>query len=635
MKTDLHIIDLPNILCYNFHIIRKGAVYIKRVKKFLKSAGVFIKAFPHFVVFELLAKLFLVSIGAPIMAYILKYTMKASGVTYLSDENLLIYLKHPATISAFIVLIFCVAFFTFVELSALAVCFACHSRRQKITVGGMFRAGLKSFTKAFRWTGIPRFLAFMLFMPIVQFTFASGQFLAPLMPIVRTVFKSVNNTAGIVAYILIQVLFIILIVDKSYSLHYLVLTENKFSDCIKKSKEIMHKNKFRMAVSLLFWSISMLAVSAVVTFGMAFIIVFIVKGFSEPVKAFRMALKVLKYAGQIFGILSSFLSVPAIMCWITQHFFDDVEETETIIIPDFTNHKMKNSTRIIITAVMIVSAGLLNITYIKALYKGNINLNMGIITKTQITAHRGYSAVAPENTLPAFEEAVEIGADYIELDVQLTADGQLVVFHDKTIERTTDGTGELSQMTYRELQKFSAGKWFSDDGEFDDVKISLLSEVLECIGNDILLNIEIKNHGDVRKTAEKTVEVIEEYGIERSCYVTSFSYTALKTVKKINPKIKTALIANVATSTSFSQLRYIDAVSLNYIFVNSSIVNMAHQNGKRVFVWTVDRKSDIQHMIAMGVDNIITNRPDRASEIITSNSISDTFLTILEKIFGS
>ncbi|MDE6091834.1 MAG: hypothetical protein K2G14_01905, partial [Ruminococcus sp.] len=150
-----------------------------------------------------------------------------------------------------------------------------------------------------------------------------------------------------------------------------------------------------------------------------------------------------------------------------------------------------------------------------------------------------------------------------------------------------------------------------------------------------MFNIEIKNHGNVAKTAEKTVEVVEEYHKEKSCYITSFSYSALKTVKKLNPKIKTGLIANVASSTSFSQLKYIDAVSLNYIFVNQSIVNMAHQNGKRVFVWTVDRPSDIQHMIAMGVDNIITNRPDRACEMVDSNSVGDTILTILEKIFGS
>lgn len=379
----------------------------------------------------------------------------------------------------------------------------------------------------------------------------------------------------------------------------------------------------------------MLVISAVATFGIAFIIVFIIKGFSEPVKAFRTALKVLKYAGRIFMILSSFLSVPAVTCWITQHFFEDTENTETIILPDSSNRKMKTSTRIAVISVMTVSGILLNMTYIQAIYKGNINLNTGILTRTQITAHRGYSAVAPENTMYAFEEAVGIGADYIELDVQLTADGQLVVFHDNTIDRTTDGKGKLSKYTYEELQEFSAGSWFSKDGMFDDAKIVLFSDVLECVGNDILLNIEIKNHGDIVRTAEKTVEVIEEYGIERSCYVTSFSYKALKTVKKLNPKIKTGLIANIATSTSFSQLKYIDAVSLNYIFINQSVVNMAHQNGKRVFVWTVDNRSDIQHMIAMGVDNIITNRPDRVSEIVTSKSIGDTFLTILEKIFGS
>ncbi len=603
------------------------------MKEFLKSASSFVRAFPHFVVFELLLKLFLVAIGAPILAYILKYTMKVSGVTYLSDENLLIYLQNPTTILAFIVLVFCVAFFTFVELSALVACFACYSRHEKISVGGMFVTGLKAFTKAFRWAGIPRFLVFMIFMPIVQFTFASGQFLAPLMPIVRTVFKSVSNTSTIVVYILIQILFVIIIVDRSYSLHYLVLTENQFKDCTKKSQLLIRGNKFKMAVSLFFWSLCMLATSAVLTFGLGFIIVFIIKGFSEPVNAFRSALKVLKYAVRVFVILSSFLSVPAIICWITQRFFEDVKDTEKITLPDCNANKFRPLSKFILVISLTAIGLLMNITYIKALYSGNVNLNMGIITKTQVTAHRGFSSVAPENTMYAFESAVESGADYIELDVQLTADDQLVVFHDKTIDRTTDGKGELSTYTFEELQKFSVGRWFGM--EFSDARIVLLSDVLETVGDDIMFNIEIKNHGNVAKTAEKTVEVIEEYHKEKSCYITSFSYSALKTVKKLNPKIKTGLIANVASSTSFSQLKYIDAVSLNYIFVNQSIVNMAHQNGKRVFVWTVDRPSDIQHMIAMGVDNIITNRPDRACEMVDSNSVGDTILTILEKIFGS
>ena len=605
------------------------------MKKFLKSASSFLRAFPNFVVFELLMKLFLVTIGIPLLAYILKYTMKVSGVTYLSDENLLIYLQNPTTIFAFIVLVFCVAFFTFVELSALVACFACYSRNKKISVWGMLVTGLKAFAKAFRWAGIPRFLVFMIFMPIVQFTFASGQFLAPLMPIVRTVFKSVSNTSAVIVYILLQILFVMTIVDRSYSLHYLVLTDNKFKDCTKKSKLLISGNKFKMAGSLFFWSMCMLATSAVLTLGLGFIIVFIIKGFSEPAVAFRSALKVLKYAVRVFVVLSSFLSVPAVICWITHRFFEDVKDTEEILIPDCNTNKLKPLSRCILVLSLTVVGLLLNMTYIKALYNGNVNLNMGIITKTQVTAHRGFSSVAPENTLYAFESAVETGADYIELDVQLTADEQLVIFHDKTIDRTTDGKGELSKYTYDELQEFSAGSWYGKNGEFDDAKIMLLSDVLEAVGDDIMLNIEIKNHGNVTKTAEKTVEVIEEYDIEKSCYVTSFSYTALKTVKKLNPKIKTGLIANVASSTSFSQLKYIDAVSLNYIFINQSIVNMAHQNGKRVFVWTVDRPSDMHHMIAMGVDNIITNRPDKTLEMVDSDSVGDNILTILEKIFGT
>ena len=180
-----------------------------------------------------------------------------------------------------------------------------------------------------------------------------------------------------------------------------------------------------------------------------------------------------------------------------------------------------------------------------------------------------------------------------------------------------------------------AGSWFGKDGEFNDVRIPTLAEVLDLVGKDIMLNIEIKRSGNPKRTAEKVVELVEEYGIVNSCYVTSFSYPALKKVKQLNPKIKTAFIANLATATSYSQLPYIDAVSMNYLFVNQSVVNSAHHNGKRIFVWTVDRQSEMQKMMALGVDNIITDRPDRALEVVNSKSVGDTVLTALKYIFGS
>ena len=277
----------------------------------------------------------------------------------------------------------------------------------------------------------------------------------------------------------------------------------------------------------------------------------------------------------------------------------------------------------------------MNLSYFKALSQGNVSLNVGVLSRTQVTAHRGFSRKAPENTLPAFEAAMDCGADYIELDVQLTADDVLVVCHDDKLDRTTDGTGKLSSYTYDELMQFSAGSWFGKDGEFDDVRIPSMTEVLDLVGKDIMLNIEIKRSGDPKRTAEKVVELVEEYGIVNSCYVTSFSYPALKKVKQLNPKIKTAFIANLATATSYAQLPYIDAVSMNYLFVNQSVVNSAHHNGKRIFVWTVDRQSEMQKMMALGVDNIITDRPDRALDVVNSKSVGDTVLNVLKYIFGS
>lgn len=605
------------------------------MNNFIKSAKAFFRAFVHVMIFELLIKLIITALGAPVLALILKITMKAAGLGYLTDENLLVYLKNPVTLIALLMVLFCSAFFSFVELSALTGCYACSINKKRMSVTGMFRTGLRAFKKAFRGAGIFNFAVFMLFMPMAQFTIASGIFLAPIMPILQTVFSRVSSRAAIAVYILLQILFVILISSKAYSLHYLVLTERSFSDCVKQSRKVINGQKHKMLLFIFLWSILMLVGIAAVTFGISFIVVLFIKGFTKPDDAFRSSLKVLAYAGRVFTAVSAFFAAPAVMCMLTGKFLADTEGSEKIKLPDVSKDKTKRKIKAAVTAGIVTVTVIVNFSYISAVYKGNINLNTGIFVKTQITAHRGFSTAAPENTLAAFQAALDSDADYIELDVQLTKDGELVVCHDEKIDRTTDGKGRISSYTYEELQQFSAGSWFGKEGEFADERIPLFSDVLELVGDDIMLNIEIKRHGDTTATAEKVVELIHEYDIRNSCYITSFSYNALKTVKKLDSKIKTGLIANLATSTSYAQLKYIDAVSMNYIFVNQSIVNTAHLNGKKVFVWTVDRAPDMQKMLALGVDNIITNRPDKAAEVVYSHSVGETVLTVLDRIFGT
>ena len=597
--------------------------------------GTFFKALPDVLIFELTYKLMLMAIGAPALALLLKLTMKISNVNYLSDEKIWIYLKNPATIVAILLILFFSAVSSFIELSALTACFSCYSHGERLSVIGMFRTGFYSLRKAFRGKGAISFLKFMIYIPIAQFTISSGIFLTPILPMLRNAFDHLNLRGSAVLYVGLQALFAIVIVSRCYSLHYLVLTDRPLNECTKESRKIIDGKKLKSAVSLLLWGLFIIAAATVITFILSFIIILLIKGISNPHKAFLMSLKVLRYEAEIFSAVSAVISAPAVMCWLTGRFFADVPASERIKLPDRKDHRLNTLPRVIVYTAVILAGLLLNYSYIEAVYKGNVSLNVGVLTRTQVTAHRGSSRVAPENTLYAFEEALASGADYIELDVQLTADEQLVVFHDEKLDRTTDGTGKLSDYTYDELMKLSAGSWFRKNGEFDDAKIPLLSEVLELADDGILLNIEIKDHGDTIRTAEKTVEVIKEYDFEDSCYVTSFSYAAVKKVKQLDPDIKTGLIANVATTTAFTQLKYIDALSMNHLLVNSTVVNDVHQNGKRIFVWTVDNKSEMKNMMALGVDNIITNRPDLAAEIVYSSDVSEKILTILKTVFGS
>lgn len=594
----------------------------------------FVRAFPHFIAFELLYKMIMLAIGAPLLTLLLKLTMKASGINYLSDQKLLSYISNPVTIIAAIITMFVLAFFSYVELSALAACFSCVMKHEKITVGGMFRSGFRSFVKAFRGTGILHFLLFMLFIPMAQFTISSGIFMAPLMSVMRMLFRSVGNKSAVLVFFFLELLFAIIIISRSYSIHYLILTDKKFHECTVASRKTINGNKMKMALSLILWSLFAAAAALIITFVISFIVMLFIKGFSRPGRALSGTIKVLKYAGKIFLAVSSSLSSPAVMCWLTGRFFADVDPEEKLTLPNREPAKMKTPVKIALFSSAAAAGLMLNLTYFNALYKNKINLNVGILNRTNITAHRGYSSAAPENTLYAFQAAIDSGADFIELDVQLTKDEQLVVFHDENIDRVTNGKGTLNSYTYDELQQFSAGSWFGDTGEFSDAKIPLFSDVLELCGDNIMLNIEIKNYGSVQLTTEKTVELIHEYGISDSCYITSFSYSALKKAKKLDPKIKTGLIANISSTSAYTNMDNIDALSLNYAFVTPSVVNSAHQNGKRVFVWTVDRSADIKKMKALGVDNIITNRPETALNIVYSNKLSEKILTILNNIFG-
>ncbi len=220
-----------------------------------------------------------------------------------------------------------------------------------------------------------------------------------------------------------------------------------------------------------------------------------------------------------------------------------------------------------------------------------------------LIAHRGASADAPENTITAFALAVEQAADGIELDVQLSADGVPVVMHDKTVERTTDGRGALANLTLEQLQVLDAG---------DGRPVPTLDQVFEIFGPTLLYNIELKSDLWPNKhLAAAVAERIEGHQLEDRTLVSSFNLIAVRQARQfLSPRTPTAMIRMNGFSAVFHSFVSSTADHPHYSLVNERYMAWAARQKLRVNVWTVDDPVEAQRLAGLGVQGIITNKPD-------------------------
>lgn len=600
------------------------------MQKIIKSAKIFIRAIPSILLFEILYKLIITAIALPTLTYLLKWAIDISGVGYITSENLFQFLTYPASLGLILLILIICSILSLVEISAVINGFAMLYKKKSISVFLMIKAGFKSIGKLFRKCNFILIFYILLILPLTQFTLTSGMFAFVGMPSIQTIYGTAS-TRIFIAIILFLFLISLLLSRRIYCLNFFALTDFGYFQSVRQSKKITEKKLFSNAVSIIIWCILITAFFLIVFFAVCFIISFAMKGFSEPDKAFFISLKLIKTVMKIFTAVSSVFFTPMLFSYITTRFFYETDSDTEIILPEPAEKINPVKIRIITFSVFALATAL-NYSFMKDISAENIILNASFLNKTKITAHRGFSSKAPENTEPAFTEALEIGADFIELDVQLSKDRQIVVFHDKNLSRITGTNQLLKNLDYQELLELDYGKWFGE--EFSGTKIMTLDEVLEKFGNKINLNIEIKKNGDEIETAELTANLIQKYNCIDSCYITSFSYNALKTVKKINSDIKTGLIANIMTYGGYSTLHDIDALSLNKKFVSQNLINNIHLNGKRVFVWTVNDRSEAEKFISMGADNIITDKPDMAVKAVSSKSNEAYIIDFLTKIFN-
>ena len=232
----------------------------------------------------------------------------------------------------------------------------------------------------------------------------------------------------------------------------------------------------------------------------------------------------------------------------------------------------------------------------------------------QIFAHRGARVAAPENTLPAFQAALDMGADGIELDVHCSKDGQLVVIHDFTVDKTTNGSGKVGNFTVTELAHLDAGSYFSAD--FAGVGVPTLEQVFDLVGDRCRINVEIKsmdpNGGD---QVEPLVALIQARNLYDQVIVSSFNPVTLIKMRWTDPKVRLGLLYEKELPPHLRQAWFTpilqpEALHPHYAAVDANLIAWAKHKGCAVNTWTVNNVADARRLADLGVDVIMTDVPD-------------------------
>lgn len=231
--------------------------------------------------------------------------------------------------------------------------------------------------------------------------------------------------------------------------------------------------------------------------------------------------------------------------------------------------------------------------------------------RIQILAHRGASAYAPENTIAAFRLAIEQRADWLELDVQQTRDGQLVVFHDLRMERTTDGSGALRDLTLEQVRQLDAGRWYGP--QFAGERVPTFDEVVALAREqNVKIFPEVKDPRLYPGIEERVASVISAHQYEDQTIIQSFDMTSLERLRQINPRLKLAALYTAVSPLRGDPPPGVSVVGPPWelVSLDPSLVRDAHASGRQVVVWSVEGAAAVRPLIDARVDGIITSRPD-------------------------
>ena len=580
----------------------------------------------------LIYKLLTLFAFVPLMQSLWAMALRFSPTQYITTDNLAGLLRAPTLLAAIFVIVTCTAWWALFEF-ALILCgldYARHSQRCRLLP--LLRRAALSIRHAF----LPKNWGALLYAAVLlPFTnvFLTSNYISQL-AVPEYIAEVIHgNLLGHIAYTVVFLLLCALSVGWILSLHYFILEGKDFRAAHHAAFAWIREHPVKKVLMLARWYLRVLikCVLLVLLPSLMLYILLAMVGLYSNILMLALWRSYLLILLPFSVYLLDCLMTLSFEAFLSAAYYEQADAVSPEDSALNSQHYRKRGRLFLGTAWTVILLAWLSVGLAAAVMPDVAQALVSyFVPATTVTSHRGYSAVAPENTLPAFEAAINAGADCAELDVQMTKDGVVMVTHDTNLKRTTGCNANIYDLTYDEVRALDAGSFMG--AEFAGTKIPTLQEVLDLCKGRIRLNIEIKSSSVTPDLEAETARLITENGWVNDCVVTSLDYNSLVKVKQAAPEIRCGYILAVGVG-NYYDLPAADFFSVESTFITSGMVQQLHQRGKTVSAWTIDREDDARKMQELGVDDIITGDPLMVQRVLAESSENEQLLESFRDFF--
>ncbi|KAA0805576.1 glycerophosphodiester phosphodiesterase [Bacillus sp. JAS102] len=565
-------------------------------------------AFWNVLTFQLAYKLLAAIVFVPLFGIIFNKLLYFGGYANATNDELLAFLKTPYGILAIVILSLLALFLIFTEFAVLIVISYFAHKRQKVKLRPILYKTVTYLPTLFTYC-LPGFILYaVVLLPLLNMGYETALIPQIQIPnfITGELFKTTMGQVGyytffaVVAYLNLRWIFVLPIV---------VLEQKPFRVAARKSATLVKESFFKVLFFLVGFFIS-IGIVYVIFLGIYLLCLWGVYEFTNPKGTFALlAESTISVFLTSTLYLFSFIVTPFYIMAITRLYLQKVPVEDVLLEEglDYSKTKadkcffQKHRWKFIgVYIVGIITAGMVVafiVTFISNSYKEPI-----------IMAHRGYISKGVENTKEAIQGAIDAKADYAEIDVLQTKDGELAVIHDLKLKRLANANVHVSDLTMDELRQLT----LSQDG-FSG-QISTLDEIIKLAKGKIKLNIEVKLHGGEKDFVNKVLKAIKDNEFEKQCVIQTLHYPLIKEFKRANPDIKVGYIL-YASRANLKNVKADFYVAEEYM-LNKKLVKEARKLNKPIYVWTVNDMESLQGYYKLNVDGIITDYPEDARETI-------------------